>query len=200
VKLLVISSETHEMNEVLSVEQMFRAGLERYHLRKPQWSMEELRTYIERIPVEFHSRVVLHDHYALLKEFHLLGAHYNQRNTDTWKEVPAEAHKSISCHSTKELLNLEATDFQDAFFSPVFRSLSKEGYVPIYTPEEIQQAVKESRVPVIALGGIDPQTLIECEKMGFAGAAVLGSVWQSSDPYEAFHQLCKACPKAELPY
>lgn len=199
-KLLVISSEQHEINEQLCLEQMFHAGLERFHLRKPEWSEEEVREFLNRIPTEYLGRVVLHDHYRLLNEFTLLGAHFNARNANSWHFVPKEAHKSISCHSVKELEQLNPEEFQDAFFSPVFPSLSKEGYVPIYTQEEIEQAVKACTIPVIALGGISPLTLANCEQLGFSGAAVLGCVWQSADPFDTFHQLCKACPKAELQY
>lgn len=199
-KLLVLSPEDREVNETLCVEQMFRAGLERYHLRKPSWSEEELRAFLEDIPGEFLHRIVLHDHYALLHQFELMGAHFNQRNAESWPTVPKNVHRSISCHSISELKSLDPNEFQDAFFSPVFPSLSKKGYLPMYELEEMEQAVKSSAVPVIALGGIDTHTLPDVEKLGFAGAAVLGSVWQSGDPFEAFQKLYEACPRAELPY
>ena len=200
-KLIVISSEEQEINEILCLEQMFRAGLERFHLRKPGWSREEMREFISRIPNEFLNRVVLHDHYSLLNEFELKGAHFNARNKAEWHRVPANVLKSISCHSLKELVEINPNDFQDAFFSPVFPSLSKEGYAPIYSKEEIMSTVQSCHIPVIALGGITPESLVQCEEMGFGGAAVLGYVWQAVDPYEAFHKLCKACQKkAELPY
>lgn len=36
------------------------------------------------------------------------------------------------------------------------------------------------------------QNLPKIKQLGFAGAAVLGSVWQASDPVEAFKELLAA--------
>lgn len=200
-KLIVLSSEEQEINEILCLEQMFRAGLERFHLRKPGWSRQQLRELISRIPNEFLDRVVLHDHYSLLNEFELMGAHFNARNEDEWHLVPGDVHRSISCHSLKELAQLHPNNFQDAFFSPVFPSISKEGYEPSFSKEEIIATVQKCPIPVMALGGITPESMEQCEEMGFGGAAVLGYVWQAVDPYEAYHKLYNACQKkAELPY
>ena len=41
----------------------------------------------------------------------------------------------------------------------------------------------------LALGGIEADKLAAVREAGFAGAAVLGAVWQSPDPVAAFRQL-----------
>ena len=42
---------------------------------------------------------------------------------------------------------------------------------------------------VVALGGITAQTLPDCQALGFDGAALLGAVWDASDPVAAFMAL-----------
>ena len=55
--------------------------------------------------------------------------------------------------------------------------------------------VKRCQVPVIALGGISVGRVAEASKMGFEGVAILGAVWQASDPVKAFDELQNECER-----
>jgi thiamine monophosphate synthase len=43
--------------------------------------------------------------------------------------------------------------------------------------------------PVLALGGVAAENIDLLPAVGFAGAAVLGSIWQGADPVAALRQL-----------
>lgn len=200
-KLIVLSCEDGETNELLRLEQMFRGGLELFHLRKPDWNIDQTRSFLSMLDPRFLDRVVLHDHYALSEEFPVRGIHRNARNGEAWDHYRDKAsHRSVSCHSMKELLDLRSGEFEYAFFSPVFASISKEGYVPLYTHEEIVKGIRQAQVPVIALGGITDNRVQVCAEMGFAGVAVLGMVWESPDPLDHFHKMYISCQPKEATY
>lgn len=200
-KLILLSSESQEPHEILLLEQMFQAGLEVFHLRKPDWDVARTARFLDQLQEKFHDRVVLHDHYALIHRYKLRGIHLNARNSAKWEQEKEFAqHRSVSCHALEELAGVRKEDFTYAFLSPIFPSISKEGYVPNYGRAEIQAAVQACDVDLIALGGISADTIEQCEAMGFRGAAVLGTIWNANNPFEQFQTLLKTCQKSAVTY
>lgn len=72
------------------------------------------------------------------------------------------------------------------FLSPVYDSISKAGYrsagflAPGPKAALLARALARPPLPVLALGGVAPGTLRALRGAGFAGAAVLGAVWQAA--------------------
>ncbi|MFW6222847.1 MAG: thiamine phosphate synthase, partial [Bacteroidota bacterium] len=61
-KLIVVSWPGVIRRESKIIEQLFKQGLDFYHLRKPQASVQYVRTVLSSLPENLLSRVVLHDH------------------------------------------------------------------------------------------------------------------------------------------
>ncbi|MGZ4048350.1 MAG: thiamine phosphate synthase, partial [Bacteroidia bacterium] len=55
--------------------------------------------------------------------------------------------------------------------------------------------LKNNNTKIIALGGIDENTIQEAINLGFDGAAVLGAIWMSKDPLEKFINLQNSLKK-----
>ena len=70
------------------------------------------------------------------------------------------------------------------FLSPIFDSISKEGYTSAFTSESIREAAEKGIIDkrVIALGGVDENNLLQVKDFGFGGAAILGGLWNKFDP------------------
>lgn len=128
----------------------------------------------EAIPQKYHSRIKLHGHFELVHSFNLGGLHLNSRCPTP--PVGYSDKLSRSCHTPQELS--QATGLEYATLSPVYPSISKPGYLPVLTTDQIISALAEAKVPVVALGGVTPDKESELMHMGFAGYACLGSVWQ----------------------
>ncbi|MDR1761478.1 MAG: thiamine phosphate synthase [Bacteroidales bacterium] len=177
-KIIVISTEHFCSNETVAVCSLFEAGLQIFHLRKPKSTIEEMRDFIIKIPVEFHGRVVLHDHFSLIREFELKGIHINKRNPSVeMQHATFLQHKSKSCHSLEEIKNISQFDY--VFLSPIFDSISKSGYSKAFSHEELLQAKNAGIISekVIALGGIMPENISKIVNYGFGGIAILGGLW-----------------------
>lgn len=197
-KLIVVSTETFFAREVVAVCALFNAGLQTFHLRKPHSTIDEMRGFLQEMPKEFLDRIVLHDHFLLLNEFELKGVHCNRRNTALPQFSPQgreQLHISKSCHSLEEVKNAfgccaldpqrrspqrsQSLNCNYVFLSPIFNSISKNGYNKAFSHEELLQAQREGIIneKVIALGGITPENSEQIAKYGFGGVAILGALW-----------------------
>lgn len=147
------------------------------HIRKPNASALEVERLINDIPLEYHSRLVLHDHHHLASKYHLYGIHLNSRNP----LPPADWTGSISrsCHSL-----LEVKEWKEkcnyVSLSPIYNSISKVGYMSAFTSEDLMRAHQEGIIDnkVLALGGVTFDKIDEVIRMGFGGGIILGDAWK----------------------
>ncbi|HEX7413897.1 MAG TPA: thiamine phosphate synthase [Bacteroidia bacterium] len=192
-EIIVITPEVDSPKETDVICRLFEMGLQVLHLRKPNTIIDKLRKYIQRIPKQFHKRIILHSHYDLIKEFNLKGAHLTEKVRESVKEINTLKRKktktiSTSFHSTKEILN-NNINYEYVFLSPVFDSISKQGYKSNFTSDELTLFLKKTKQRVIALGGIDDKNSKILKQLNFSGAAVLGFIWESKTPVENYKKL-----------
>lgn len=191
-KLAVITTPTFFGGEEELVRRLFDSGLERLHLRKPGATREELVRFLDSLRASDRARIVLHDHFRLCLRYGCAGVHLNSRNPS----LPAELEGvsvSRSCHSLEELGTWkESCNY--LFLSPIYDSISKEGYGSAFPREELEKARESGLLDsrVYALGGVSLEHIDELRGLGFGGVAVLGALWQSSDPVACLRALLSA--------
>ena len=175
-KFVVITLPDFFDDEMKYICELFENGLQLLHLRKPKASADELEEFLKKIPSDFHPKIILNDHFSLLEHFQLKGVHLNGRNPiapPNWT-----GHISRSCHTLEEVAKFKPMcDY--LFLSPIFNSISKEGYASAFSEEVLLNAKKENIIDkkVIALGGMEADKCALIRKWGFGGAAFLGDVW-----------------------
>ena len=180
-KLIVITAPSFFIEEDQIITAMFEEGLDVLHLRKPDSSLTYLDRLINLIPEKYHKKIVIHDHFILKSEYDLRGIHLSARNS----EVPYDyhGHISCSCHSLDEVkTNKDACSY--VLMSPVFDSISKEGYKAAFSQKELKEAHKSKLIDdkVVALGGVDETRIQTVKDLGFGGVAVLGDLWGRFNP------------------
>ena len=155
-------------------------GFWRVHVRKPEASADDLRRLLNTIPTWCYPRLVLHDHHELCEEYRVGGLHLNRRNP-TVPDCATSAGLSLSCscHSLNEV-ELRKPKVDYVFLSPVFDSISKQGYRSQFSLAELQKAAAEDIIDskVVALGGVTKDRLPLLQSLHFGGAAMLGAVWK----------------------
>ncbi|MBR4188023.1 MAG: HAD-IA family hydrolase [Bacteroidaceae bacterium] len=181
-ELLVITRPGLE-DETALCNELFAKGLGRLHLRKPEARREQLVDWIERIEPSYRRRIVVHDHFDLALQYGLGGIHLGRRNPNV-PEWFDRKHFSLSrsCHSIAEVKNCQA-DYDYVFLSPIFDSISKQGYRAAFSREELVEARDLLSRNVYALGGITFERLPKVEHLGFAGAAMLGGFWDEEERF-----------------
>lgn len=150
------------------------------HIRKPGSTESEVEDLVRKVIIrceEAGGRLVLHDHHSLAVKYNLHGIHLNSRNP-----LPPTGWKgsvSRSCHTLYEVVEWKPLcDYVS--LSPIFDSLSKEGYHSAFSAEEIARAKASGIIDskVFALGGITFKRIPEVLQMGFGGAMILGDAWK----------------------
>ena len=196
-QIVVISPESHDAREVSAMEGFFAAGLERYHVRKPEWSAQELEAWLRALPVTWRARIVLHQHHSLVGALGLGGRH--EKSDSQRAQGP-----SRSCHDLSSLRRYMKA-FDQVIFGPIFPSISKAAYGPpggwISSWAELKAVLKargtQGSARVLAVGGITAGGLGRCAELGFDGAAVFGAVWTQPEPVRAFAEIVEAANKLE---
>ncbi len=153
--------------------------IEYFHIRKPDFDKEQMKAWLKDFPLEYRQRLCLHDYIELANEFQIGGLHLNKRNN---YEIPLnfKGRISRSCHSISEVAEWK-TKCDYVFLSPIYNSISKEGYESRFTENELRQAVKQGIIDskVFALSGVTFEKLPDLKEIGFTSAAMMGCLWQN---------------------
>lgn len=163
------------------INHLFELGLNGLHLRKPDYSKEEMMNYLHAIAPKHWSKIMIHNHLDLQNLFSLKGIHFNEKNKMLFEKFRSEAgQKSWALHHLDELEKIPL-DIDYTILSPIFPSISKSGYNVDWNFEELTIKLKTRQnhaTKVCALGGIDFEGAVKCKQLGFDDFAVLGAIWE----------------------
>lgn len=193
-RLIVITPETPVTAEAETIMTILDRGVERVHLRHPGLSADDVAAIIEKIDARYHYRLSLNDFHELASRYGC-GIHLNGRNPRAPEGFDGTV--SSSCHSVAEAsAAAPMTDYR--FISPVFDSISKQGYTAAFTPGELRRAFADGLLDsdTFALGGVNADNIGRLRDTGFSGAAVLGAAWGDGsleDISQRINRLLQCC-------
>lgn len=187
-KLKVLSLPSFFDGEAQLIQQLFENGMPCLHIRKPEAAVNEIEALINQIDASYYNRMIVHDQVELAKKYNLKGVHFSFRTRNKISTPLPNFIKSCSCHSLPELAVI-SNSVDDAFLSPVYDSISKDGYQSKFKLNDIKADLKQiNSCQVFALGGISVDKVERIKTLGFDGIAVLGALWQSPDPNTVLKQ------------
>lgn len=188
--MIVITNSFAVANEIDIIDSLFEEGLSLLHIRKPDFSKIEMAEFIHLIKLEYRSNLVLHNHHELAEDFGINRIHFSEKERKNSLLIEHDRKTfSTSAHSIEDF-NLLENDFDYAFLSPVFKSISKHDYHPEINLFEALKSRTNYKTKVIALGGIDFENIEKTLKNGFDNVALLGSIWNNENPIKQF-KLCQ---------
>jgi len=193
--MIVITNPSAVANEISTIDSLFQEGLSLLHIRKPDFSEFEMAKYIHQIQLKFRSKLVLHNHHQLARDFGINRIHFSE--TESKKTIDSQVTQnmilSTSTHSIEDFNALENI-FEYAFLSPIFTSISKENYSPKTNLFEDLAKRENFNTKVVALGGIHSDNIEKSLQNGFDNIALLGTIWNSPSSIKNFKQ----CQKVAL--
>ncbi|MFV5698235.1 thiamine phosphate synthase [Flavobacterium sp. ZT3R17] len=199
--MIVISNPTPIENEINLIHQLFKEGLQLFHVRKPDFSTAEIKAFLSEIKSDYRQNLVLHSHHQLASAFGIHRIHFTEKKRN---ETPEESFKkwkgnrftlTTSVHSMTDFEELSNV-YDYAFFGPVFESISKPNYISNIDFEKELKQRNNNKTALIAVGGITSERIKTALKYGFEDVALLGTIWNSNNPIENF----KLCQQTALSY
>jgi thiamine-phosphate pyrophosphorylase len=199
--MILIANPTSVPNEINLIHQLFKEGLQLFHVRKTDFSVAEMKAFLTEIKSDYRQNLVLHSHHQLAVEFGIHRLHFTEKkrngtceeNLQKWKQKKFTLSTSI--HKMDDFEKLSDV-FDYAFFGPVFESISKPNYSSDIDFENELKQRTNNKTALIAVGGITSQRIKITLKYGFDDVALLGTIWNSNHPIENF----KLCQQIALSY
>lgn len=121
-RLIVISSEVDVENEISLVNELFHEGLELFHLRKPHWTIDDQRRFLQKMDFDFLSKISVHQHYETVSEFGLKYYHVKELNRTSRHAELDSASQSINTENLKQVQGDRKENFEHSL--QTLRSLS----------------------------------------------------------------------------
>ena len=177
--MILITNPQQVSNETEIINALFEEGLEVLHLRKPGFDQVQMCEFISKIDQRFHSRIMIHSHYELLDSYNLKGLHFTEKTKYLLPDYDdVQCTKSMAVHELAELKSIRPT-VGYILLSPLFPSVSKEGYSKKWDIEELKPELAKTRsFGTVALGGITLKNVKTVKELGFQDFALLGSIWE----------------------
>jgi thiamine monophosphate synthase len=164
--LAVVTKPEVYPGELVLLEALLEAGVERLHLRKPGGSVEEL---LERLAPRWASKLVVHGSAELATRYGVMQIH------GAVKAGGNGIALSTSVHSWDEFRRLPQ-GLAYALISPLFDSISKPGYRA--TDDLLTVPPGPLVCRPVGMGGVSDETIGLMMVRGWTGAAVLGWIWE----------------------
>ncbi|OPC54913.1 thiamine phosphate synthase [Elizabethkingia bruuniana] len=185
--IIILSPEQEAEQEAYWINELLANGLDYFHIRKYWLTDETMRDYISQVDEDYRHQLVLHSHYNLAEKFGIVRLHFREESRLNNEHVNFQGKYilSTSTHSIEEFNEL-GTEWTYAFLSPVFPSISKQGYGAEHNILNELKRRTNKNVQLIGLGGIDENNIDIVLKSGADDVAMLGNIWQSPNPLQVF--------------
>lgn len=186
----VITSSDKFTSEIPVVISLFKAGLPVLHLRKSKFSTKKLKEYIESIPKEFHSRIIIHSHHHLALKFKLKGIHFTR--THLKKKFKCRAKmiwyrlRQPGIHITRSFHHLEGLQgnrihYSYVFLNPFFSKTEPEKNHFNISVDYLNKTMANLNVPVYASGNITKENVPQLNRYSLKGVALSRIVLSNPD-------------------
>jgi thiamine-phosphate pyrophosphorylase len=95
----------------------------------------------------------------------------------------------VSIHTMTEAEAIDPAAIDYALAGPAFETASKPGYGPEIGRKALGEIARASRVPILAIGGLNAARAAEVIAAGPVGIAVMGGVMRAADPGQEMRAL-----------
>ena len=132
----------------------------------------------------FDAVLTLHGEAALARSCRVDGVHLSAGRDPAAARALIGPDKliGVSIHTVTEAAAIDPVNVDYAIAGPAFETPSKPGYGPEIGRKGLAEIARAARVPVVAIGGLNPTRAAEVLAAGPNGIAVMGSVMRSADP------------------
>jgi thiamine-phosphate pyrophosphorylase len=141
---------------------------------------------LKKLTTKYQKKLIINDNVALTIELDADGVHLGQTDGNinlARKQLGNSKIIGLSIESDEQLILANQSNNLDyVAASAVFTSKSKTNLQKIWGIEGLTKFCKISKHPVIAIGGIDINNILEVVQTGVNGVAIINAIHESSKP------------------
>ena len=161
------------------VQDALDRGVRLIQVREPDMDPQQIEKFSRRVIKLAHlseARAVINADAALALWLGADGVHLQARQLKELDARPDLPLVGASCHNAQELARAAELGCDFAVLSPVLQTASHPGELGLGW-ERFAELVKDTPLPVYALGGMRPDLLDTAERHGAHGIALLSRIW-----------------------
>jgi len=179
---------TDQQAMLTCIEQAIQGGVDTVVLREKHLDSAKLLSLASKMRIltrNQHARLIIHSHADIAKAVEADGVHVDAQSIQEIMQMKqwldGDYLVSASCHNEAELKHAEKQGADFCFLSPVFPTQSHPG-APCLGATQFLKLASCVKIPVIALGGIEPDVL---EQLQGHGIATMGGILNAKNPKQA---------------
>lgn len=182
--LYAVTDRSWLKDEAISkkVEEAIKGGATFIQLREKQISKENLikeAEAVKRITDKYKIPFVINDNVEVAIAVNADGVHIGQEDEDlvvVRNKLGPDKIIGVSAHNLKEALKAEENGADYLGVGAVFSTATKKNVINI-SYEEIENICSNIKIPVVAIGGISKENIIELKGRGLSGVAVVSAIF-----------------------
>lgn len=182
--LYAVTDRSWLKDEAISkkVEEAIKGGATFIQLREKQISKENFikeAEAVKRITDKYKIPFVINDNVEVAIAVNADGVHIGQEDEDlvvVRNKLGPDKIIGVSAHNLKEALKAEENGADYLGVGAVFSTATKKNVINI-SYEEIENICSNIKIPVVAIGGISKENIIELKGRGLSGVAVVSAIF-----------------------
>lgn len=172
------------------VEQACAAGVKAIQLREKDWPARrvfEMAAQLKKICEPTRTKLFINDRADIADAVGAEGVHLTSQSLSVpvvRRILTPPKLIGVSIHSLAEAVQAQNAGADFVVFGPVFDTPSKRAFGPPQGLMKLKEVAQSINLPVLAIGGIDPQRAQMCRECGAHGAAVISSIMSADNVNE----------------
>ncbi len=154
--------------------------------KKTACEMYEEALLVREVTRKYHVPFIVNDRLDLALSVNADGVHVGQTDLPIHairRIVGTEFIVGLSTHNLEQVKRANEEGLADYLgFGPVFPTTTKENPDPVTGIENLCEAVETSKIPIVAIGGINSSNIFEVLKCKPAGVAVVRAIFEKNVP------------------
>lgn len=189
-------SWTGEKSLYEQVEQTLKGGTTIVQLREKELSYEDFLQEgkeIQKLCKEYDVPFVINDNVELAKELDADGVHIGQDDmeiSDARKIIGNDKILGVSVQTVEDAIFAEKEGADYLGVGAVFSTSTKLDAVDV-SYEMLKNICEAVKIPVVAIGGINKNNILDLQNSGICGVAVVSAIFAEENIFEATKNLVK---------
>ena len=182
-------------SEIYIVIKLFENGLKTLHLKKPKFSKNRYKNYINQIPKKYHNRIIIHSYFSLMYKFNLKGINISSNTKPSklfflfYDFFKKRKIKIFTIHSLNQLKELNKKKYDYILAGPLFKSNNDESIInDKFNENQIKEIIFSYPKQIVFYGGINAENINSLNNNHLFGLLFLGVIWYNPNkqPIDVF--------------